>query len=94
MAVHGQEPGEGTTEADRAYRDGYATGRMHAGPDGWVLTEYSPVITASDGTDRPVTELRHRPCGGLVQGVGPHSLVDLMALAAQHECQIPRKDCA
>ncbi|MBZ3909390.1 hypothetical protein [Streptomyces acidiscabies] len=83
------------TEADRAYRDGYTTGRMHAGPDGWRLAEYTPVFTTSDGTDRPISELRHRSCGGLLQGVGPHSLVDLMALAAQHECQhTPRKDGA
>ncbi|MDX3019918.1 hypothetical protein [Streptomyces acidiscabies] len=81
------------TEADRAYRDGYTTGRTHAGADGWRLAEYTPVFTTSDGTDRPISELRHRSCGGLLQGVGPHSLVDLMALAAQHECQhTPGKD--
>ncbi|MGJ5895115.1 hypothetical protein ACSCBZ_24645 [Streptomyces niveiscabiei] len=73
------------TEADCAYRDGYATGRSHAGADGVVLTQYVPVFTTSSGDDYPISELRHRTCGGLVQGLGPHTLADLMALAAQHE---------
>ncbi|GAQ52120.1 hypothetical protein [Streptomyces acidiscabies] len=80
-----------STEADRAYRDGYAIGRMHAGAAGWVLAEFTPVFTTSSGDDRPATELRHKPCGGLIQGIGPHSLVDLMALASQHECQITNR---
>ncbi|HEY8985697.1 MAG TPA: hypothetical protein VIU15_39765 [Streptomyces sp.] len=79
-------------ETDPVYRDGYATGRTQAGPDGWSLAEFTPVFTTSDGTDRAISELRHRSCGGLVQGVGPHSLIDLMALAARHECQPTRKD--
>jgi hypothetical protein len=80
-----------TVDPDRLYRDAYATGRQHAGVDGWVLSEYTPVFTRSDGSDRPISELRHMPCGGLVQGVGPHTLIDLMALASQHECQ-PRAE--
>lgn len=79
-------------EADRAYCDGYAAGRMHAGPDGVILSDFAPVFTTSSGTDCPISELRHRSCGGLLQGVGPHTLVDLMALAARHECQPTRKD--
>jgi hypothetical protein len=79
-------------ETDPVYRSGYTTGRIHAGAGGWALNEYTPVVSLSDGTDRPVTELRHGACGGLVQGVGPHTLIDLMALAAQHECQTIGKD--
>jgi len=79
-------------EVDRAYRDGYATGRLHAGADGVVLAGYLPVFTTSSGTDCPISELRHRSCGGLAQGVGPHSLIDLMALAARHECPTTGKD--
>lgn len=73
------------TEADLAYRDGYTTGRSHAGADGVVLTQYVPVFTTSSGDDYPISELRHRTCEGLVQGLGPHTLADLMALAARHE---------
>jgi hypothetical protein len=80
-------------ETDPVYRSGYATGRSHAGAEGWQLDEFAPVFTTSDDSDRPVSELRHRPCGGLVQGVGPHTLIDLMALASQHKCKpATRKD--
>lgn len=82
-------------ETDPVYRSGYRTGRAHAGPEGWALNQFTPVFTTSDGTDCAATELRHTACGGLVQGVGPHTLIDLMALAAQHECQpTARKDGA
>ncbi|MFF4752683.1 hypothetical protein ACWD5R_11295 [Streptomyces sp. NPDC002514] len=82
-------------ETDPVYRSGYATGRMHAAPEGWVLGQFTPVFTTSDGTDRAATELRCSACGGLDQGVGPHSLVDLMALASRHQCQPnSRKDGA
>ncbi len=73
-------------ETDPVYRSGYATGRQHAGADGWRLGGFTPVFTTSAGDDCPATELRHAPCGGLIQGVGPHTLIDLMALASQHEC--------
>jgi hypothetical protein len=74
------------TETDPVYRSGYATGRAHAGTSGWVLQLFTPVISLSDGSDRHATELRCAT-GHLVQGVGPHTLLDLMALAARHECQ-------
>ncbi|MFI9340018.1 hypothetical protein ACIG0D_01880 [Streptomyces sp. NPDC052773] len=74
-------------ETDPVYRSGYRTGRDHSGPGGWALSRFTPVFTTSDGTDCPATELRCTDCRGLVQGVGPHTLIDLMALAAQHECQ-------
>lgn len=51
------------------------------------LRDFSVVWTASDGSDVPATELRDVLCGGLVQGVGPHTLLDLNALAASHDCQ-------
>lgn len=78
-------------ETDPVYRSGYATGRQHAGADGWALGNFTPVFTTSSGDDCPATELRCTACGGLVQGVGPHTLIDLMALASQHECPT-RKD--
>lgn len=82
------------TETDPVYASGYATGRTHAGADGWILRTFLPVFTTSDGSDCPVTELRCTTCRGLVQGVGPHTLIDLMALAAKHECKpaTTRKD--
>ena len=73
-------------ETDPVYRSGYAAGRMHAGGGG-RLRDFTAVWTTSDGGDCPATELRCVLCGGLVQGVGPHTLLDLMALAAQHDCQ-------
>jgi hypothetical protein len=51
------------------------------------LRDFTPVFTTSDGSDCPATELRDVLCGGLVQGVGPHTLLDLTALAAKHDCQ-------
>jgi hypothetical protein len=51
------------------------------------LRDFTPLWTRSDGSDVPATELRCILCGGLVQGVGPHTLLDLTALAAQHHCQ-------
>ena len=85
--VPGPEGGVAVNKfTDRVYSDAYATGRTHAGAAGWVLAAFVPVFSRSDGSDREVTELRHRDCGQLVQGVGPHTLIDLMALAARHEC--------
>lgn len=80
------------TETDPVYRSGYTTGRQHAGAGGWALATFTPVFTTSDGTDCPATELRCSQCNGLVQGVGPHTLIDLMALASQHECPTASKD--
>lgn len=74
-------------ELDPVYSNAYATGRQHAGADGWALGFFTPVFTTSDGTDCTVSELRHQPCSGLVQGVGPLTLIDLMALASRHTCQ-------
>ena len=51
------------------------------------LRDFTPVFTTSDGTDVPATELRDVLCDGLIQGIGPHSLLDLTELAAQHDCQ-------
>ena len=62
-----------------------------AGPVGH-LRDYTVVWTASDGSDIPATELRCILCGGLVQGVGPHTLLALTALANPHNCQNNRKD--
>lgn len=79
-------------ELDPVYRDAYAVGRTHAGTAGWRLRDFTPVFTTSDGTDCPAAELRCVVCGGLEQGVGPQTLIDLMALASRHECQTTRKD--
>ncbi|WP_406417937.1 hypothetical protein [Streptomyces sp. NBC_01614] len=56
------------------------------------LRDFTPVFTTSDGSDVPATELRCVLCQGLVQGVGPHTLLDLTALADRHDCQNIRKD--
>lgn len=56
------------------------------------LRDFTPVFTTSDGSDCPATELRCVLCNGLVQGVGPHTLLDLTELADQHNCQNTRKD--
>ena len=66
-----------------AQHDANTTGR---------LRDFAPVWTASDGSDIPASELRCILCGGLVQGVGPHTLLDLNALATSHDCQNNRKD--
>ncbi|GKQ39517.1 hypothetical protein [Streptomyces sp. A012304] len=73
-------------DPDRLYRDAYATGRDHAGALGWRLNAFTPVFTRSDGTDKPVSELRCT-CGVLLQHVGEASLLDLAAMAARHDCQ-------
>ena len=51
------------------------------------LRDFTPVWTTSDGTRIPATELACVLCDGLVQGVGPHTLLDLTELADQHNCQ-------
>ena len=51
------------------------------------LRDFTPVWTASDGSDVPATELRCVVCDGLVQGVPPKTLLDLNAMAAGHECK-------
>ncbi|WP_327592509.1 hypothetical protein [Streptomyces chartreusis] len=51
------------------------------------LRDFAAVWTTSDGTDVPATELRCVLCNGLLQGVGPHTLLDLVTLAGQHNCQ-------
>lgn len=81
-----REPDANTAAVDTlADYDANTTGR---------LRDFSVVWTRSDGSDVPATELRCVLCGGLIQGVGPHSLLDLMALAGQHDCQNTRKDGA
>lgn len=52
-----------------------------------LLRDFAPVWTRSDGSDVPATELRNKVCGCLVQGVPPKTLLDLNALANQHNCQ-------
>jgi hypothetical protein len=60
---------------------------MHTGADGWILSQFSAVFPTSDGSDCPVNHLRCSACNGLEQGLGPHTLIDLMALASRHECK-------
>ncbi|MEU8756272.1 hypothetical protein AB0C88_37870 [Streptomyces chartreusis] len=55
------------------------------------LRDFTPVFTTSDGSDVAATELRCVLCRGLVQGVGPHTLLDLTELADQHNCQNTQK---
>jgi hypothetical protein len=55
------------------------------------LRDFTPVWTRSDGSDVPATELRCILCGGLAQGVGVKTLLDINALASSHNCQT-RKD--
>ena len=71
--------------ADDAVRDAYAAGRESAGADGWKLAGFRPVWTHSDGSDRPVSELRCQ-CGGLLQLPPGVSLLDLLIAATGHEC--------
>ena len=81
-----REPDPTTAAVDLlAQHDANTTGR---------LRDFTVVWTASDGHDIPANELRCVLCGGLVQGVRPHTLLDLNALAAQHDCQNSRKDGA
>lgn len=70
---------------DALVKDAFAAGREAAGADGWKLTGFRPVFSRSDGSDRPVNELRC-DCGRLVQRPGDASLLDLVILAARHEC--------
>jgi hypothetical protein len=78
------------TELDPVYRSGYGTGRMHAGAGGFVLDTFEAVISTSDGSYGAAEEYRCRTCGAIgAQGEGPKSLLDLMAMAARHEC-LPR----
>lgn len=71
---------------DDAVRDAYAAGRESAGADGWKLTGFRPVWTHSDGSDRPVSELRCQ-CGGLLQLPPGVSLLDLLITATGHKCK-------
>ncbi|MGW1615736.1 hypothetical protein ACWCQZ_41070 [Streptomyces sp. NPDC002285] len=70
---------------DRMRREAYTAGMQAASRTG-RLRDFTPVFTTSDGSDVPATELRCVLCAGLIQGVGPHTLLDLTALAAKHEC--------
>lgn len=75
---------------DRVYRDGYAAGREHAGAKGWLFEKFEAVISTSDGSHGVAEEYRCLQCGAIgAQGVGAKSLLDLMAMAARHEC-LPR----
>ena len=72
---------------DNVYRDGYATGLSHAGARGWVLNDFEAVISTSDASYGTAEEYRCRKCGAIGgQGTAPKSLLDLMAMAARHEC--------
>ena len=77
---------------DALVKEAFAAGRASAGADGWKLADFRAVFSLSDGTDRPVNELRCR-CGRLVQRPGDASLLDLLIVAARHECT-PRDDDA
>lgn len=79
-------------ETDPVYRSGYATGRDHAGAKGWAFDNFEAVTSTSDGSYGVAEEYRCRQCGAIgAQGVGANSLLDLMAMAARHEC-LPRLD--
>jgi hypothetical protein len=79
-------------ETDPVYRSGYATGRQHAGAKGWLFSDFEAVTSTSDGSYGVAEEYRCRRCGAIgAQGVGPKALIDLMAMAARHEC-LPRLD--
>ena len=71
---------------DALCREAFAAGRASAGADGWKLSDFRAVFSLSDGSDRPVNELRCT-CGQLVQRPGDASLLDLVILAARHECK-------
>lgn len=72
--------------ADDAVRDAFAAGREGAGADGWKLSDFRAVFSRSDGSDRPVNELRC-VCGEIVPKPGNASLLDLVIVAAHHECR-------
>lgn len=77
-------------ETDPVYRSGYATGRMHAGAQSSVFADFEAVTSTSDGSHGVAEEYRCRKCGAIgAQGEGPRTLLDLMAMAARHEC-LPR----
>ncbi|HEY9353727.1 MAG TPA: hypothetical protein VIP28_10765 [Nocardioides sp.] len=79
-----QEP-NATVKADKLLAR-YKAELLADAPTG-RLRDFTVVWTASDGSDIPATELRCVLCGHLVQGVGPHTLLDLTALADSHHCQ-------
>lgn len=70
---------------DEAVREAFAAGRESAGADGFRLDGFRAVFSLSDGSDRPVNELRCR-CGQLVQRPGDASLLDLLIAATTHQC--------
>lgn len=72
--------------ADDAVRDAFAAGREAAGADGWKLSDFRAVFSRSDGSDRPVNELRCT-CGEIVPKPGNASLLDLVIVAARHQCR-------
>lgn len=77
---------------DQVYRDAYATGRDHAGAKGWLFENFEAVAFTNYGPSDslPANEYRCRKCGAIGgQGTGVKSLLDLMAMAARHEC-LPR----
>lgn len=75
------------TELDPVYRDAYGTGREHAGAAGWLLQHFEAVTSTSNGSYGVAEEYRCRTCGAIgAQGEGPRSLLDLVAMAARHEC--------
>ena len=71
---------------DALVKETFAAGRASAGADGFKLDGFRAVFSLSDGSDRPVNELRCR-CGHLVPRPGDASLLDLVTLAARHECK-------
>lgn len=75
-----------TDLVDALVREAFAAGRASAGADGFKLDGFRAVFSRSDGSDRPVNELRCT-CGRLVQRPGDASLLDLVILAARHECK-------
>lgn len=70
---------------DALVKEAFAAGRASAGADGFKLDGFRPVWTHSDGSDRPVSELRFQ-CGGLEQRPPGVSLLDLLITATGHEC--------
>jgi hypothetical protein len=70
---------------DALVKEAFAAGRASAGADGFKLDDFRAVWTRSDGSDKPVSELRCT-CGSLLQRVGPASLLDLLITATLHTC--------
>jgi hypothetical protein len=75
----------GSVSGDDAVRQAFAAGRESAGVDGFHLDDFQAVFTRSDGSDKPVSELRGT-CGCLLPRVGPTSLLDLVIAATLHTC--------